>query len=133
MFGAGVAGGRGFPEHRGAPEAFELRSTGIRRSAGTELALLADRAVRADGALEASFDGGREVLRNESEGLEQRWDFDREPRGAGALEVRISTAGQAAPVSTPTGLHFRAPESPFGTRYGLATWVDAHGTRTPIV
>jgi hypothetical protein len=72
-----------------------------------------------------------EKLESSPEGVEQSWRFDQRP-GNGDLVVRVSTAGHPLKGSDGDGLHFVDPATGIGVRYGLATWVDAHGVRTTV-
>ncbi len=73
----------------------------------------------------------REVLQNESSGVEQSWTFDHAP-GRAPLEVRVHVAGCAFVASNDSGLHFRDRATGLGVKYSHASWVDAHGTRTAV-
>ncbi|WP_338870295.1 hypothetical protein [Myxococcus stipitatus] len=86
-----------------------------------------------DGGLALDRGSVRETLRNGEKGTEQAWEVDREPEGEGPLTVRVRVTGQRFVQSSAEGLHF-APEDGEGpgVRYGLATWVDARGTCTPL-
>jgi hypothetical protein len=89
-------------------------------------------AVRKDGALALARGAVVEVLRNADEGLEQRWELESRPEGAGDLEVRVILSGLEYAGETEQGHHFVDPATRLGVRYGRATWVDAAGTRTAV-
>jgi len=86
-----------------------------------------------DGSVATDLGTAREVARNRPEGLEQRWDFGERPAGEGDLIVRIGVHGQAWERATEHGLHFFDRETGYGTRYGVATWIDREGRRTKVV
>ncbi len=73
----------------------------------------------------------RERLRDHETAVEQSWEFPERPEGDGPLTVRVRVRGQRFVASTEAGLHFTGGNGP-GTRYGLATWVDARGVSTPL-
>ncbi|MHB8879645.1 MAG: hypothetical protein ACYC8T_38640, partial [Myxococcaceae bacterium] len=85
-----------------------------------------------DGSLELVRGEVVEQLRNLEEGVEQRWKIARRPEGTADFSVRVRLSGLSFVGETATGLHFSDPASGLGVRYGLATWVDAQGVRTPI-
>lgn len=72
-----------------------------------------------------------ERIENEGGGIEQSWRFDRAPIGEGDLLVRVAATGERYRTATDHGLHFDGLE--LGIRYGVATWIDARGTRTTVV
>jgi len=72
----------------------------------------------------------QERLEMSPAGLEQSWSFAQRPAGRGDVEVRLTTAGMRVQGTEQGGLRFA-----FGEReviYGAATWVDAHGVKTPV-
>jgi hypothetical protein len=86
----------------------------------------------ADGSLVIERRDHTERLRPLDEGVEQSWQFPKRPR-AGLLELAVRVSGLAFSGVSATGLHFKDRKSGTGIRYGIATWIDAQGTRTRIV
>ncbi|WP_163866324.1 MYXO-CTERM sorting domain-containing protein [Myxococcus eversor] len=90
--------------------------------------------------MEALEDGGlvlhrgsvRELLRNTEVGVEQSWALAEKPMGEGPLVVRVRARGQRFARASEAGLHFAPEGGGPGARYGLATWVDSRGVRTPL-
>jgi hypothetical protein len=83
----------------------------------------------ADGSV--TLDGAAvEQLRFSADGLEQSWRFARRP--AGDLQISVRTTGLRFTGATRLGLHFRDGAGRLW-RYGVATLIDAHGTRTTVV
>ncbi|MCC7535204.1 MAG: hypothetical protein IT379_03280 [Deltaproteobacteria bacterium] len=66
-----------------------------------------------------------------SSGIEQSWQFDREPSGTGDLVVAVDWNGPRFTHVDDEGLHFR-DGARTGLRYGHATWVDARNARSAI-
>jgi hypothetical protein len=71
-----------------------------------------------------------ESLENTETGLEQSWTIKSEPAGSGDLVVQLDVGGQKFVAATDTGLHFVDPVTGLGFCYGLATLIDAAGTRS---
>jgi hypothetical protein len=76
--------------------------------------------------------GWREVWANTGSSLEQAWEFGEKPGGSGDLVLRVPVSGQAFVKQDVLGLHFVDAAGGRGTRYGVATWIDADQQRTPI-
>lgn len=108
-----------------------LETTAIARGARTS-AQPATVAATPDGALTVTRGEVVETLRNDALGLSQSWTFPRSPEGTGDLILRVRVDGLALAASRADGLHFAPAAGGPGVRYGLATFVDAHGTRTPV-
>ena len=90
-------------------------------------------ALGSDGAITIRRGDVTERIENDEGGVEQSWSFAHAPEGAGDLVVRVRVGGGSRFTrATDHGLHFGAP-SRLGTRYGIATWVDAKGERTVVV
>ncbi|MFP2924988.1 Ig-like domain-containing protein [Pyxidicoccus sp. 3LG] len=85
-----------------------------------------------DGHLALARGDVTEHLRNDEDGVEQSWAFERAPAGSGDLLVEIPVAGLTYRGVTGTGLHFADASTDLGFRYGHATWVDARGQRTSL-
>lgn len=124
---------------RGGSLAVEVRADGtVALSAGASPTVtLATRAGRAqvelgrEGQLVLRRHGVTEELTVERGGLEQAWRFERAP-AKGPLEVAVDVAGWRYEASTARGAIFRAPGGAATLVYGLATWIDAKGARTPV-
>ena len=113
----------------GAPARFETTAIGRGRRITAPPGI---GRVAQDGHLTLSRGDVTEHLRNGEDGVEQSFAFGKAPRGDGDLEVRVRVTGQDYVGQTQGGQHFMDPTSGLGVRYGAATWVDAHGERTPI-
>ncbi|NTX07358.1 tandem-95 repeat protein [Myxococcus sp. CA040A] len=88
--------------------------------------------VEAKGRLRLERAELTEHLANEEEGITQSWHLPGAPRGKGDLLVSMPATGLAFVESTAEGLHFAAPQTGLGFRYGHATWVDSQGQRTTL-
>lgn len=88
--------------------------------------------VREDQSLAIAHGTVVEHLENTDAGVEQSFEFATRPVGAGDLEIKIAVSGESFVGKTEGGLHFADSASGVGVRYGVATWVDAKGTRTPV-
>ncbi|AKT38190.1 hypothetical protein [Chondromyces crocatus] len=73
-----------------------------------------------------------EHLHNTDEGLSLSYTFANPPEGQGDLTVRLRIGGQRYAGQTPLGHHYRDDATGLGVRVGLATWIDARGTTTPV-
>ncbi|AKT38187.1 hypothetical protein [Chondromyces crocatus] len=73
-----------------------------------------------------------EHLHNTDEGLSLSYAFASPPEGQGDLTVRLRVGGQRYAGQTSLGHHYRDDATGLGVRVGLATWIDARGTTTPI-
>jgi hypothetical protein len=73
-----------------------------------------------------------EHVENTEQGVEQSFEFASRPAGSGDLDVKITVTGESFVGATEQGLHFADPATGVGVRYGVATWVDAQGTRTQL-
>ncbi|MFP2957869.1 hypothetical protein ACLEPN_08565 [Myxococcus sp. 1LA] len=113
----------------GAP--LSVRTVAVSRGGGSLMGTL-EVSVREDGALSLSRGAVVEVLENGDSGMEQRWEWAREPEGEGDLEVRVAVEGLTYAGRTEHGHHFVDPVTKLGARYGRATWVDADGRRTAV-
>lgn len=89
-------------------------------------------AVREDQTLAITRGTVVEHLENNEEGVEQSFEFAARPAGRGDIEVKMAVSGESFAGKTEGGLHFVDPASGIGVRYGVATWVDAKGTRTTV-
>ncbi|MBN1208055.1 MAG: tandem-95 repeat protein, partial [Myxococcaceae bacterium] len=87
--------------------------------------------VAQDGSLSLARGEVREQLLNGEDGIEQRWHFAREPRGQGAMLLRVPVQGLRFAGETPRGVHF-ADATGLGVRYSHATWTDAAGKQTQV-
>ncbi|MDY7229175.1 Ig-like domain-containing protein [Hyalangium rubrum] len=87
--------------------------------------------VREDGSLALTWGEVEERLENSEDGITQSLRFTREPRGEGALRLRMPVSGLGFAGETPRGAHF-ADETGLGVRHGDATWTDASGRRTEL-
>jgi hypothetical protein len=85
-----------------------------------------------DGAAVVERPAAVERLENTEAGLEQSWTFGTMPDGVGDLVADIRVEGLEYVGETANGLHFRDPDSGLGFSYGVATWVDAKGTRVEV-
>ncbi len=88
--------------------------------------------VEEDGHLALARGDFTEHLRNDEDGVEQSWSFDKAPSGQGDLLVRVPVKGLAYTGVTDGGLHFADARTGLGFRYGHATWVDAEGRKTAL-
>lgn len=111
--------------------ALELETTRVERG-GRPLHRPPHTSVNEQGALSIDRGEAVESLVHGDAGLEQRWTFAKRPEGSGALRVLVAVAGQDFRGTSEEGLHFVDARSGLGVRYGLATWVDAAGVRTPL-
>ncbi|AKT38185.1 MYXO-CTERM sorting domain-containing protein [Chondromyces crocatus] len=100
-----------------------------------------DRAFQAPSAPRIERDGhlailhgpdATEHLHNTDEGLSLSYTFANPPEGHGDLTVRLRVGGQRYAGQTPLGHHYRDAATGLGIRVGLATWIDARGTTTPV-
>ncbi len=82
--------------------------------------------ARGDGSIEVDRGAAVELSRGTGRGVEQSWRFERPPPGTGDLAVRLSVSGAAFQSESGDGLRFA------GLRYGLGTWIDARGRRSPL-
>jgi hypothetical protein len=99
---------------------------------GSRLDLPAARGtVTQEGSLAWSRGEVEEQLHNSEAGVEQRLRFAREPRGEGALRLRVPVRGLPLVGETASGVHF-ADDTGLGVRYGEAAWTDASGKRTEL-
>ncbi len=89
-------------------------------------------AVLPDGAVEIDRGFAVERLYSDGEGIEQSWRFASEPGGEEALTVAVEVKGHRLSGRTASGWHWVDPGTGVGFRYGLATWIDARGARTPV-
>ena len=112
-------------------QALELETAEVTLG-GRTLAGSARASTEEDGTLVIQRGDVVESLVPGEEGLEQRWTFDQRPEGDGALRVQVAVSGQDFRGASEHGLHFVDPTSGLGVRYGLGTWVDAAGERTPL-
>lgn len=64
-------------------------------------------------------------------GIEQSFHFAALPR-RGALEIRIAATGDYAAEPVADGIAFRTQRGDGGVHYGLATAIDAAGSRAPV-
>ena len=85
-----------------------------------------------NGAVQIERGAVVERLVSSTAGVEQSWTFPEPPRGEGALRVEVAVGGPSFRAASSQGLHFSADPGVPGWRYGLATWVDADGTRTGL-
>jgi hypothetical protein len=113
----------------GSPLTLETVRVGRRGAAPTPPASRVE--TDAKGGLVIHRGAVRETLRNQENAVEQSWEFLERPVGTGPLTVRVRVGGQRFVASTQAGLHF-SDGNGLGARYGLATWVDARGVRTPL-
>ncbi len=113
----------------GAP--VKVRTASMARG-GRALASEARVSSREDGSVAMARGAVVEVLRNTEEGVEQLWELAAPPEGEGDLEVTVELAGLDYAGETEHGHHFVDPATGVGVRYGLVTWVDANGERTPV-
>jgi hypothetical protein len=88
--------------------------------------------VRDDQSLSIVRGSVVEHLENTEDGVEQSFEFATRPAGSGDLDVKIAVTGESFVGETEHGLHFVDPATGIGVRYGVATWVDAQGTRTQV-
>jgi hypothetical protein len=72
-----------------------------------------------------------EHLRVVEGGVQQTFRFDAQPPGDGALEVHVRVDGAEHTGETDTGHHF-ASATGLELDFGVATFVDANGRRTPL-
>jgi hypothetical protein len=86
-----------------------------------------------DGALASALGAVRQSIENRESGVEIAWSFPERPLGAGALEVRLETAGLEPAGVTRGGAHFLGAPGGLGVRVGHGTWIDAKGLRTPVL
>ena len=98
-----------------------------RRTAGQGVAR-----VEADGHLAIAREGVIEHLRNDEDGVEQSFELAQRPAGSGDFVVSVRVSGEVYAGQTAGGHHFTDPATGLGVRYGVATWVDASGERTPL-
>jgi hypothetical protein len=84
-----------------------------------------------DGSVAIDRGAAVEILRNQSDGLEQSWRFARRPETPD-LQVTVRVAGLEYAGATTNGLHFRDGARGRGVRYGVATWIDAAGQRVTV-
>jgi hypothetical protein len=110
-----------------------LEVTRIGRHAGLRSRASGATSRRSDGSVVTDLGEAVEVRRNTPDGLEQQWEFSRPPAGSGDLVIRVKATGLEFRNGNASGLHFADPRSGSGVRYGIATWVDAHRTRTTVV
>ena len=73
-----------------------------------------------------------ERYRNTEGGMEQSWQFDSKPSGAGSLVVKVAVSGLRHATTTEQGLHFTRHDGRAGVLYSVATWIDAHGRQARI-
>lgn len=71
-----------------------------------------------------------EHVKPTSFGVEQSWEFQSAPAGAGPLEVTVSLRGAAETRRERLGASVRAGDATL--RYGEATWIGADGVRAPV-
>ncbi|HWP06096.1 MAG TPA: hypothetical protein VNN72_10160, partial [Polyangiaceae bacterium] len=120
------------PLGTGSPGAtLELARAAIRR--GDSSLPAAALTLGRDGTLGRAFGDVRETVENRASGVELSWSFARRPVGAGALEVRLRTAGLEPSRVTRGGVQLKAARGGPGVRIGHGTWVDANGVTTPVL
>ena len=114
----------------GAPVTFRTTALG-RGQAGLPIRPVVP-SPRDDGGVELVRDHVVESFVNGPEGVEQSWVFDVRPPGDEDLIVRVAVEGQEYAGASEMGHHFVDASTGVGARYGVATWIDARGTRTPV-
>jgi hypothetical protein len=87
--------------------------------------------VSQDGSLSLARGEVKEQFLNSEDGVEQRWHFERQPRGEGAMLLRVPVQGLRYAGETSRGVHF-ADATGLGVRYSHATWRDAAGKQTEV-
>jgi hypothetical protein len=121
-------GSRSAPTVRGNPVAFETISIARDRELTQEAKTLA----ADDGSLRIQRGVAEERFENTDDGVEQSWTFERLPAGKGDLRIRVRVDGETYRGQSETGHHFCDLSTQACVRYGLATWIDGAGRRTPI-
>ncbi|SEM33953.1 hypothetical protein SAMN05444354_11549 [Stigmatella aurantiaca] len=118
------------PVMEGAPVRFGAAI--VSRGGMVRSSLKAQGHVKTSGALGLTRGDVEELFRNDQDGVEQSWNFERQPRGTGDLEVRVPVENGRFLGETAKGLHFASGTTGLGVRYGHGTWIDAQGQRTAV-
>lgn len=95
---------------------------------GRDIARVRTRAIERGGARVRAV----ERVVPHGDGVEQTWTFDRAPPGDGVLVVRVAVDDLTFVGTAACGARYRSERTGNGLCYGRATWVDAHGERTPV-
>jgi hypothetical protein len=113
-----------------APAAFE--TTSFTRGDERRAASQGVGRVEPDGHLAIQRGEVIEHLRNDEDGVEQSFELAQRPAGSGDFVVSVRVSGEVYAGQTAGGHHFTDAATGLGVRYGVATWVDASGERTPL-
>lgn len=109
-----------------AGEPITLETNRVARDEDDNLAGAIARTYVANDGLQIERGTVREVIANREDGVEQSWQFSREPEGSGDIVVEVTVANQELIADTATGLHFKSNRG-LGFKYSHGIWTGADG------